>query len=150
MIAKIEAVVGRKVFLSRGGVEQKMACELCVALLNQIQTLEQQLLSCKTDLASKYASANSAPVKRSRFDLEQNHIFELDIFSSSGVRGNRDHFPPVLGTVLAACPQYPSVSLPPITLTLQMLRCLFNSLLTKEILRAGEIRDWMFWLRRQN
>ena len=77
MIAKIEAVVGRKVFLSRGGVDQKMACELCVALLNQIQTLEQQLLSCKTDLASKYASANSAPVKRSRFDLEQNHILNL-------------------------------------------------------------------------
>jgi len=66
MIAKIESVVGRKMFLSRGSVDQKMACELCVALLNQIQTLEQQLLSCKTDLASKYASANSAPVKRSR------------------------------------------------------------------------------------
>ena len=80
MIAKIEAVVGRKVFLSRGGVDQKMACELCVALLNQIQTLEQQLLSCKTDLASKYASANSAPVKRSRFDLEQITFLKLIFF----------------------------------------------------------------------
>ena len=149
MIAKIEAVVGRKVFLSRGGVDQKMACELCVALLNQIQTLEQQLLSCKTDLASKYASANSAPVKRSRFDLEKITLLSK-IFFSSGVQGNRDHLPPVLDTARAACPQYPSASLPPITLTLQMLRCLFNSLLTKEILRAGEIRDWMFWLRRQN
>ena len=152
MIAKIEAVVGRKVFLSREGVDQKMACELCVALLNQIQTLEQQLLSCKTDLASKYASANSAPTKQSRFDLELFiHITPCQNISCSGVPGNRDQPPPaVLVTALGACLPYLFVSLPRITLTPRMLRCLYNSLLTKEILRVEEIQDWMYLLRRQN
>ena len=67
MLARIEAVVGRKVMLSKGGVDQKMACGVCTALLNQIQSLEQQLLNCKTDLASKYASANPVPSKQSRW-----------------------------------------------------------------------------------
>ena len=66
MVARMEAVVGRKVILSRGGMDQKLACGVCAALLNQIQSLEQQLLSCKTDLASKYASANPVPSKQSR------------------------------------------------------------------------------------
>ena len=67
MIGRIEAVVGRKVILSRGGVDQKMACTVCATLLNQIQSLEQQLLNCKTDLASKYATANPVPSKQSRW-----------------------------------------------------------------------------------
>ena len=67
MLARIEAVVGRKVMLSKGGVDQKMTCGVCTALLNQIQSLEQQLLNCKTDLASKYASANPVPSKQSRW-----------------------------------------------------------------------------------
>ena len=66
MVARIEAVVGRKVIISRGGEDQKMACGVCAGLLNQIQSLEQQLLNCKTDLASKYASANPLPIKQSR------------------------------------------------------------------------------------
>ena len=66
MVSRIEAVVGRKVILNRGGMDQKMSCVVCAALLNQIQSLEQQLLNCKTDLASKYASANPVPSKQSR------------------------------------------------------------------------------------
>ena len=150
MLAKIEAVVGRKVMLSKGGgAEQKMACGVCTALLNQIQSLEQQLLNCKTDLASKYASANPVPSKQSRWH-QTNHVINLFYCFLPGVQGNQDRHLKALDIVLAAYLQYRYVNLPRITLTRQTQRCRYSSWQMRETLRAEETQDWMFWLRKQN